>query len=244
MLRTALIGSEFPVDEPRLSIIVPVLNDAAALRALLPQLVEFRARGAELIVVDGGSTDASRSVAEAADQVLLAPRGRALQQHAGAQAASGEALWFLHADSGVPQGADSLILHALRGAAWGRFNVQLAGRSRWLPMVAAFMNARSRLTGIATGDQGIFINRKTYFAAGGFPAIALMEDIALSAKLKRVSKPACLRQIIISSGRRWDARGALSTIAQMWWLRLQFWAGVHPSKLHKQYYQAKEKTYD
>jgi rSAM/selenodomain-associated transferase 2 len=225
----------------RLSIIVPVLNDARPLAVLVPQLEPFRARGAELIVVDGGSTDASRSVGEAADQLLFAARGRAAQQHAGALASSGDALWFVHADSSVPPGADSLIAQALSIAPWGRFDVQLQGRSRALPVVAAAMNLRSRLSGIATGDQGIFVRRAAYFQVGGFPQIALMEDIALSAALKRTGAPACLSARITSSGRRWDTRGALATIAQMSWLRLQFWAGVAPEKLHAQYYGAVKK---
>jgi rSAM/selenodomain-associated transferase 2 len=224
----------------QLSIIIPVLNDAPALTRLLPQLAPLRQRGAEVIVVDGGSTDESMRIArESANQAIAANRGRALQQNAGAAAASGDALWFLHADCAPPEHADRLIEQAVAaGASWGRFDVRLQGNSWLLPMVAWSMNHRSHLTGICTGDQGLFVTRAVYDAAGGFPSIALMEDIAFSKALKRCGPPARIVQPIIASGRRWDKSGAWRTIFLMWWLRLRYFFGADPTKLHHAYYAA------
>lgn len=222
----------------KLSIILPVLNDAQALSALLPSLQSLRARGAEVIVVDGGSHDESLLVAnQGADRCLVTDAGRAHQQHTGALAAQGTALWFLHADSQVPDKADALINTALMHHAWGRFNVQLQGRPALLRVVASMMNLRSRWTGIATGDQGIFVRRETYFAVGGFPLQPLMEDIELSRRLKRVSRPACLTTQLVTSGRRWEQHGVWRTIFFMWWLRGRYWLGTSPEKLHALYYR-------
>jgi len=220
-----------------LSIIVPTLNEAAYIEATLVRLAPLRARGAEVIVVDGGSSDATRAFAAPhADRVLAAPRGRAAQLNAGAQAATGDALWFLHADSLAPADADRAIAQALAaGRAWGRFDVAIRGRSALLPVIAWCMNLRSRATGIATGDQGMFMTRTAFRAAGGFPAIALMEDIAMSRALKRLGRPACLKERIETSGRRWDSRGAMATILLMWRLRLAFFLGADPAELEPRY---------
>jgi rSAM/selenodomain-associated transferase 2 len=222
----------------RLSIIIPVLNDAAALAQLLPRLAPLRMRGAEVIVADGGSSDDSVHTAPPwADHVVQAARGRAAQQNAGAAIAQGDVLWFAHADCLPPDNADHLIAQALaQGAAWGRFDVQLTGRSAWLHVVAWGMNQRSRLTGICTGDQGIFVTRAVYKQVGMIPAIALMEDIAFSKALKRVGAPACIAPRLQASGRRWDERGALRTIVTMWWLRGCYFFGADPTKLHQAYY--------
>ncbi|MGL4574738.1 MAG: TIGR04283 family arsenosugar biosynthesis glycosyltransferase [Burkholderiaceae bacterium] len=223
----------------QLAIIVPVLNDAAALARLLPTLAPLRARGARVVVVDGGSADDGAAVSQShADAFLQSPAGRAVQQHAGTFVQPADAYWFLHADSTIPADADALIAQALATRAWGRFDVRLAGRSRWLPVVAWCMNQRSALTGICTGDQGIFVTADAYARAGGFPQIALMEDIALSKRLKRISHPVRIKTPIFSSGRRWDARGALRTIVSMWWLRLRYFCGADPTKLHRAYYGA------
>jgi rSAM/selenodomain-associated transferase 2 len=188
-------------------------------------------------VVDGGSQDAPHSVAQSrADRVLASPKGRAAQQHTGAQAAHGDVLWFVHADCTPSPNADALIQAALQQHPWGRFDVRLRGRSKALPVVAWMMNCRSRLTGICTGDQGIFVTREAYAAVGGMPQIALMEDIALSKKLKRIAKPACIATPIVASGRRWDTQGALRTIVKMWWLRLRYFFGADPAVLHRSYY--------
>ncbi|HET7198902.1 MAG TPA: TIGR04283 family arsenosugar biosynthesis glycosyltransferase, partial [Burkholderiales bacterium] len=166
----------------RLSIVVPVLNEAGRLAAHLQALAPLRARGHEVLVVDGGSEDASAALGAAfADRVLQAPRGRAAQMNAGARAASGDALVFLHADTLLPANADTLVLDALQEHVWGRFDVAIEGRHPALGLIGAAMNLRSRLTGIATGDQAMFMTREAFARVGGFPAIALMEDVALSA---------------------------------------------------------------
>lgn len=223
---------------PRLSIVVPALDEAAAIAATLDALSPLRAAGHEVIVVDGGSADATVELAAPrADRVLAAARGRAAQMNAGAAIATGEALVFLHADTRLPPDAVEAIARALAGGhGWGRFDVVLAGRSRWLPVVAAAMNLRSRLTGIATGDQGIFVRRALFARAGGFPVQPLMEDIALSRTLKRAAgRPAALRQRVSTSGRRWDERGALRTILLMWKLRLAYALGADPAALAQGY---------
>ena len=222
----------------QLSIVVPALNEAAGIVATLQALAPWRASGeAEVIVVDGGSSDGTHALAAAwADQVLASPRGRARQTNAGAAAASGEVLLFLHADTRLPHDAHAAIAHAItKGHAWGRFDVRIVGRSRWLPLVAAMMNARSRLTGIATGDQAIFVTRAAFDAAGCFPDQPLMEDVALTSRLRRIGAPACLRQKVQTSGRRWDERGAWRTIVLMWRLRWLYWRGASAEALAAQY---------
>jgi rSAM/selenodomain-associated transferase 2/rSAM/selenodomain-associated transferase 1 len=222
---------------PTLSIVVPVLDEAAAIGAALAALQPFRARGGELIVVDGGSRDGTAELATPlADRVLVAPRGRAQQMNAGAAAAAGDTLLFVHADTTLPEDADAQIAAALAdGAHWGRFDVAIVGRHRLLPLVAWAMNRRSRLTGIATGDQAIFVDRATFIAAGGFPDQPLMEDIALSAALRRHSRPACLRGPVLTSGRRWDAKGFWHTVLLMWRLRWAYWRGADPALLARRY---------
>jgi rSAM/selenodomain-associated transferase 2 len=218
---------------PALSVVVPVLNEAALLEASLARLEPLRRSGADLIVADGGSSDGSAALARAyADRVIEAPRGRARQMNAGAAVARGDVLLFLHADCALPEAADRLIVSALVGGRrWGRFDVALRGRHPLLPLIAALMNARSRLTGICTGDQALFVRREAFLACGGFPDIALMEDIALSKALKRLGRPACLRARVTASGRRWDERGALRTILLMWRLRLAYFLGADPGRL-------------
>ena len=221
-----------------LSIIVPCLNEAEIIVETLQALQPFRARGAEIIVVDGGSRDDSAVRARGwADQVLAAQRGRALQMNAGAAAAHRDILLFLHADCVLPEAADRLIVDGFNRErkGWGRFDVILTGRHPLLGAVAATMNARSRLTGIATGDQGIFVTRSLFEAAGRFPEIALMEDIALSKRLKRFSAPLCLRHRVRASGRRWERHGMMRTILLMWRLRLAYSLGADPDRLALRY---------
>jgi rSAM/selenodomain-associated transferase 2 len=217
-----------------LSIVVPVLNEAAGIADTLQALAPLRARGAEVIVVDGGSRD--DTVARAtplADHVIDGPRGRARQMNAGAARASAPRLLFLHADTRLPERADALIAAALEAhpLAWGRFDVEIEGRSRMLPVIAALMNRRSRWTGIATGDQAMFMTRAAFEAAGGFPDQPLMEDIELSSRLKRLRAPDCLRARAVTSGRRWEQRGVWRTIVLMWRLRLLYALGVSADRL-------------
>jgi len=222
---------------PALSIVVPALDEAAGIVATLQALAPLRARGAELIVVDGGSADATtRLAAPLADAVLQAARGRARQMNAGAAAARGELLLFVHADTRLPEAADALLRDAVaRGAQWGRFDVRIAGRPPLLRVVAALMNQRSRLSGIATGDQAIFVRRELFQRIGGFPDQPLMEDVELSRRLRALARPCCLRQRVTTSGRRWEARGVWRTIFLMWRLRWRYWRGESAQALAEAY---------
>ena len=217
----------------RLSIVVPALNEAQGIVATLEALAPLRRRGHEVIVVDGGSSDAtSKLAASLCDRLLVAPRGRATQMNAGARAAGADALLFLHADTFLPQGADTLVLDALGRHPWGRFDVDIDDRHWLLKLTAWAMNVRSRLTGIATGDQAIFVRREAF---AGFPEIALMEDIAFSKAMKRRGAPACLRARVLTSARRWQTRGMLRTILLMYRLRLLYFFGARPEELARRY---------
>ena len=221
-----------------LSIVIPVLNEAAGFEERLLALAPLRQSGVEVVVVDGGSEDSTAALAhDKCDRLLVAIRGRASQMNAGAAAARGDVLLFLHADTRLPDGALQEIAQGLKttGRVWGRFDVAIEGQSRLLPLIAAMMNLRSRLTGVATGDQAIFVRKSAFDQAGGFPAIALMEDIALSRALKRQSKPLCLRAKVRTAGRRWDERGALRTVILMWRLRLAYFLGADPARLAVRY---------
>ncbi len=221
-----------------LSIIVPCLNEGESIGQALAALAPLRARGAEVIVVDGGSSDGTvERAAPLADRVISAARGRASQMNAGAARARGEIMLFLHADTLLPESADALVVEGLKRSrrGWGRFDVVISGGNPLLRVVAWLMNVRSRLTGIATGDQAIFVMRSLFTAAGGYPEIALMEDIALSKRLKRFGRPLCLRHRLVASGRRWEKHGVVRTILLMWRLRLAFWLGADPGKLAVRY---------
>ena len=224
-------------ERPFLSLILPVLNEASTVAEQLAMLQGLRERGAELLVVDGGSSDATVALALAgSDQVLSSPRGRALQMNVGARASRGEVLLFVHADTTLPRDADALIRAAIvGGATWGRFDVRIDGRHPLLRVVETMMNWRSRLTGIATGDQAIFVRRDAFLAVGAYPELPLMEDIALSTRLKRIARPACLRQPVLTSGRRWEKHGVMRTIALMWRLRASYFLGADPQQLALRY---------
>ncbi|MBU6272380.1 MAG: TIGR04283 family arsenosugar biosynthesis glycosyltransferase [Betaproteobacteria bacterium] len=222
----------------RIAAVVPVLDEAPRVAGALAPLL---AEACEVMVADGGSGDGSPAQARAAGATVIdAPRGRALQMNAGAAAlAPGwDAVIFVHADTRLPAGWAALVDEALRaGAAWGRFDVRLDS-PRWLLRgVGAMMNWRSRLTGICTGDQAIFLSATAWRAVGGYPAIPLMEDIALSAALRRsAGRPAALRPPALTSARRWERHGALRTIVLMWSLRLRYFLGESPQRLHRRYY--------
>jgi rSAM/selenodomain-associated transferase 2 len=221
-----------------LAVIVPALNEAAAIGTTLAALQPMRRRGHEIIVVDGGSLDDTTGIAgPLADQVLHAPRGRARQLQAGADAAHADILWFLHADTGVPADGDRHIISALQNDhhKWGRFDVSFSDGGLGMRLVAAGMNLRSRLTAISTGDQGIFVRRELFKQVNGYPDIPLMEDIALCRALRRHTRPACLKATLTTSPRRWQAHGYLRTVLLMWGLRLGYFLGVAPGTLAKYY---------
>ncbi len=222
----------------RLSIVVPTLNERACLPATLAALQPLRRRGHEVILVDGGSDDGTPALAAGrVDRLLAAPTGRASQLAAGIAAARHEVLWLLHADSGLPPSADRAILRAVAaGRPWGRFDVRLSGRHPLLRVVARLMNWRSCLTGICTGDQGIFVTRAALQAVGGLPRQPLMEDVELSRRLRRRhGRPACLRPPLVTSSRRWERHGILRTILLMWALRAAYALGVPPERLARCY---------
>ncbi|HPU81707.1 TIGR04283 family arsenosugar biosynthesis glycosyltransferase [Accumulibacter sp.] len=224
-------------ERPLLSLILPVLDEAATLPAQLARLQDLRRRGAEVLVVDGGSADATPILAQPlVDRLIAAPRGRAAQMNAGAGAARGQVLLFLHADTTLPPAADALIHAAIAaGAAWGRFDVRIDARHPLLRLVERMMNWRSRLSGIATGDQAIFVRHDIFTRLGGFPELPLMEDIAFSKLLKRITRPACLRAQVLTSGRRWEKHGVLRTIVLMWRLRASYFLGADPRRLAIRY---------
>ena len=222
-----------------LSFVVPVLNEATSIEGFLESLRACYKQRCEIIVVDGGSQDGTAALAAAhCDRVVLSTKGRAVQMNSGARRALGTILCFVHADSRLPLHADQSIRAALsqQGRKWGWFDVRLSGGHPLLRVVEHLMNWRSRLTGIATGDQALFMTRTLFDAAGGFPDIALMEDIAMSRKLKAMGPPARLQQRLVTSSRRWEKYGILRTIILMWKLRLLYFLGADPTRLAQRYY--------
>lgn len=222
----------------KLSIIVPVLNEAQSLPLLFEHLLPLARHGCEIILVDGGSVDGTPAlIACAGFKLIHAVRGRASQMNAGASHASGNALLFLHADTRLPDGACGLISRALthRTKCWGRFDVRISGRSLLLRMVACLINLRSRVTGIATGDQALFVTRAAFDQVGGFPDQPLMEDVELCSRLRRLSRPVCIARRAVTSGRRWEQHGVWSTIWLMWRLRWDYWRGVPAQQLARRY---------
>lgn len=219
---------------PLISVVVPVLNEAHGLSDTLADLQGLRRAGHEILLVDGGSTDGSASLAEPhVDQCLQSPPGRARQMNLGAQRARGDVLWFVHADTRLSAAAIDQLLACLASteALWGRFDVRLEPSSWLLKRVAGLMNRRSRWTGVATGDQGIFVRREVFERLGGYPDIPIMEDVALSKRLRSLARPCCLRTPLVTSSRRWLRRGVWRTIGLMWMLRLAYFAGVSPTRL-------------
>jgi len=222
------------------SLIIPTYNEAQGIYQFLQALQVLRYQ-CELIVADGGSNDKTCEFAlSLADKVIHAPKGRAIQMNAGASVSKGEILIFLHADTFLPDNALHCIQKGIDcGAQWGRFDIQLVGQSAMLKVVSKMMNWRSRLTGIATGDQVIFVTRQLFEQLGGYPTIALMEDIALSRQLKAIASPLCLTEKVQSSGRRWDSFGVWRTIFLMWMIRLRYFMGEQPEVLARLYRQGR-----
>lgn len=222
---------------PLISVVIPVRNEAQALPYLLDDLTALRVAGAELIVVDGGSADGTCELALGrVDQLLRSAPGRALQMNAGAAAARGDYLWFVHADTRVSaESLRSLLDVLIERPVWGRFDVRLSGAGLALCVIGAMISLRSRLTAIASGDQGIFVSRECFEALGGYAPIPLMEDLQLCRRLKRQARPRCLRPPLSTSSRRWEQQGIVCTVLLMWRLRLAYYCGVSPERLASQY---------
>jgi rSAM/selenodomain-associated transferase 2 len=220
----------------KVSVIIPVLNEEKVIAATLDALI--RLKPAEIILVDGGSADRTRAIAERYSiKIVTSKPGRACQMNRGARDANGDVLLFLHADTRLPISAFDDIATALsnRACVGGRFDVELEGDHWLLPLVARLISYRSRLTKIATGDQALFVRREVFARMGGFEEIPLMEDIAFCRMLKRLGSVACLRSRVVTSARRWEADGVWRTIFRMWTLKLLYFAGVSPLRL-KQFY--------
>ena len=221
----------------KISIIIPVLNEEINLPEVLNKLQPFRSKGHEVVIVDGGSSDNSLMLAQqGADLVIVSKAGRALQMNSGAAVATGDIFLFLHCDTMLPDKALKNIADNYQGEDyWGRFDVRLSGNKFVFRIIERLMNLRSRLTSIATGDQAIFIERKLFNLLGGFPEIALMEDIAICALLRKQSSPVCIKQKVMTSSRRWESNGVLATVLLMWKLRLLYFFGVSADKLSRKY---------
>ncbi len=244
-MRLAAFGDRAGVK--MLSLVIPVLNEAENLEDVLRNAASA-CPGAELIVVDGGSRDGTPELVARFPGVRLlqSERGRAVQMNAGGAAAQGDILMFLHADTRLPTGAAAAVAAALRDpeVVGGRFDIRLDSRRVLIRAVANLMNTRSRLTGIATGDQAMFVRRSVFAAVGGFPRIPLMEDVEFSRQVKRLGRLAALRLQVTASARKWEREGILRTILLMWSLRLLYWLGVSPVRLHGWYYPRLESPRD
>ncbi len=222
----------------RFSIIVPMFNEAPGLPGLLARLSVLARQGCEVLIVDGGSDDGSVELVERAGfRVLASPKGRARQMNLGAARATGDVLLFLHADTLLPEGALTTVRQTMlkTAALWGRFDVLIDGAHPMLRVIARLMNLRSRWTGIATGDQAIFVTRKAFEAVGGYPDQPLMEDIELSRRLRALARPAYIPTPVLTSGRRWESRGVWRTILLMWRLRWAYWRGTPAEQLAQRY---------
>jgi len=220
------------------SIIIPVLNEEVSIKKLLQQLQLYRQQGHELIVVDGGSQDKTVSISNSlADNVIQSQSGRALQMNKGAAQARCDILWFLHADTLIPENSveNIQLFMTEHQSDWGRFNIRLSGKNILFRVIEKMMNVRSCITGIATGDQGIFVKRKKFDLVNGYSNLPLMEDIDLSKKLRKISRPVCIKEILTTSSRRWEENGIASTVLLMWRLRFLYWLGVSADRLASQY---------
>ncbi|MBZ0170677.1 glycosyl transferase [Candidatus Methylomirabilis lanthanidiphila] len=222
-----------------LSVIIPVLNEAENLERLLPHLC-VTCPEAEVIVVDGGSEDKTSAVVRRFPRVRLlsSERGRARQMNAGAKVANGECLLFLHADTLLPAGAEAAILEAVSSPdiVAGRFDVRFDNLRPVFKVIAFFINLRSRVTKICTGDQALFVRRRTFEELGGYPDIPLMEDVEFAKRLKRKGAMSCLRLKVTTSARKWEQGGVLRVVLLMWMLRFCYFVGVRPEQVHRWYY--------
>ena len=221
----------------KVSIIIPVLNEAEHIADTLVSLASYRSQGHEVIVIDGGSNDDTVSISEQyADRVLFSDAGRAMQMNSGIDEASGDALLFLHADTRLPADAVTKLIHAVEdGYFWGRFNVRLSGKHFMFRIIECMMNLRSCITGVVTGDQAIFVSHESIEIVGAYPRLPLMEDVVFSKRLRKLGWPACIRQQVVTSSRRWEDKGILRTMLLMWRLRLLFFLGVSADRLARQY---------
>jgi rSAM/selenodomain-associated transferase 2 len=228
----------------KISFILPVLNEASLIRSQLRGLQAYRAEGHEIVLIDGGSSDDTiENAAGLADRIEISAPGRSTQMNQGAELAQGDLLLFLHIDTSLPAQADQLIAAAMNPVAhkqrrqWGWFDIRLSNPSLAYRIIAAAMNLRARCTAVCTGDQALFVTAELFHRLGGFPAIPLMEDIAMSKLLRRAAKPAPIKTAALTSNRRWQQHGLVKTVLLMWWLRLRYFLGVSPQVLVKQYYQ-------
>jgi rSAM/selenodomain-associated transferase 2 len=223
---------------PVLSIIVPVHNQARSIGAILHALKSFRDRGAEIIVVDGGSNDDTAMLARPlADQVIRSPRGLGLQMNEGAKVANGFIFLFLRPETKLPPDADTQVMYGRSRdtSVWGRFDLRLAGRHMMLPLAARYLNWRSRMSGIASGEQAIFVQREAFFRIGGFRHMPVMEDVDLCQRLKAISPPICVASRVTAPGERFDRDGMWKTLRAMWAMRMRYRMGAKPDDLAKRY---------
>lgn len=219
-----------------LSIIIPVRNEASHLPSLLNALQKRKSENTEVIVVDGCSEDDTLNViCQRKNRILHSEPGRAQQMNTGARHAKGEYLWFLHADSKVDFDFESIIESGLKNKKWGWFNVRLSNTKIIFRVIESMMNYRSKITSVATGDQGIFIHKNIFIEQGLFPSIALMEDVKFSKKIRSSESPFISDTPLETSARRWEENGPIRTIFKMWTLRLLFFIGASPNWLNKQY---------
>lgn len=222
----------------KISIIIPSYHESHQLRDLVTSLEPFRKAGHEVIVVNGDATDHTvKTIASYVDHIIVSDKGRARQMNAGVQHATGDRYWFLHVDTTLlnPSGAYQSVLYHLNPEQWGRFSIHFDSTHFMFKIIAKMMNVRSKLSGIATGDQGIFVHQQAFQKVQGYTDIALMEDIDLCRKLKQISRPINSHLLIQTSARRWEKHGIIRTVLLMWWLRLRYFFGADPAKLAELY---------
>jgi rSAM/selenodomain-associated transferase 2 len=224
----------------KVSVIIPIFNEVLAIQEALARLQWLTEAGHEVVVVDGGSVDESVALAQQGSvRVIRSVKGRARQMNAGARQSSGDLLLFLHIDTMLPRSGFDHLLEYIKEDEdiWGRFDARLSGEHKMFRLIETTMNWRSRITGIATGDQAIFISRRLFEHIGGFADIPLMEDVEISRRLKKLNRPICMKDAVTTSSRRWEAEGIYRTIWLMWRLRFSYWMGSDPASLAQKYYR-------